>query len=173
MKMVYASRWMLDALASAGQPRTVLLDLPALLNTLSAEDVAFYVAANNNLASFLPKEIFESFHRVNFDLSDPKLAKVRDALQRIEVSGKAAIPAEADDARQMLTSDLFDADAIVFQHILKETAQEGAFRVAHIAERVLRQMATVLRYEQYIVLPIARWYMEARQQILTPNRIVA
>lgn len=177
MKILYADGWMVDALAAAGLANTTLLDLPALLNTLSADDVAFYVDVNKNLEAFLPKELVKSFEPTVFNLqgaeNDRKLRAVVDAQVGAAVRKRAAIPADAKDEDKVLTCDLLGADTLLFRHISKTKEVTPVQQQSHLAERVLRQLAALgTRFEQLAVLPVMRWYLDARTILLTPNRIV-
>lgn len=174
MKILYADAWMVDALAAAGLPRTTLLDIPALLNTLSADDVAFYLDVNRNLASFMPPPIVGSFTAPNLKLAGPDehrgLKRVHDALQGRAIKKSSAIPVDAKDQTKALTCDLLDADTILFRYIPSANADASAVvRLCRLAERVIRQLYTMLPFEQLSVLPVMRMYLEARQNLLTPT----
>lgn len=176
MKILYADGWMIDALTAAGLPRSTLLDIPALLNTLSADDVAFYLDVNRNLTGFIPAAIVNSFTAPVFirptDASDQRLKRVQDALLGRAIKQSKAVPADAKGTDKILTCDLLNADTILFRYIPAPTASTSALvRVNRFTERVIRQLYTMLTFEQLSVLPLVRMYLEDRQTLLTPNTV--
>lgn len=171
MKILYADAWMVDALTAAGLPRTALLDIPALLNTLSVDDVAFYIDTNRNLNGFLPKEVVSSFQPATFiqlnSTDDRQMRRVHDALQGRAIKKSTAVPADAKNTGKMLTCDLLDADTILFRYIDSVGDTSPLHRVLHLSERIIRQLYTMLSFEHLSVLPVVRMYLENRQTLLT------
>ncbi len=177
MKILYADAWMVQALASAGVAATTLLDLPQLLDTLSVEDVAFYVRVNKNLPAFIPAPIVNSFTPVVFDLSDihsqPGTRRIKDVVQALDITGKPAVPADASDPSKILTCDLLGADTIVFKHISKAGAVINELEhTQHFLDRIIRQMSVIEPFERVAIQPVMRYYLETRAEQLKPNRVV-
>lgn len=181
MKLLYADTWMIDALKAANKTPAALLDLPSLLSTLSTEDVAFYLEVNKNLGSFLPKPLVDSFKTAEFKLqgwiSEAQLQKVNDVLEARRLTNAKHAPADAKDEDKVLTVDILNEDTLLAHYIDRgDRPMDGDLDKAHwvsdFCERVLRQMATLVRFEAIAPRPIMRWYLEARQVILRPNSVV-
>jgi hypothetical protein len=177
MKILYADAWMIDALAAARLPTTTLLNISALLDTLSADDVAFYIDLNKNLSAFIPKAIVESFTPAALDLSgaslDKRLRRVHDALQARSVTNTSAVPKAAADDHLVLTCDVLDADTILFRHIPKpDESENNVARMGRLTERLIRQLYLSLSFERLIVLPVVKMYLDWRHVALRPNVIV-
>lgn len=178
MKMVYAEQWMIEALKAAHLPPTALFDLPVLLDTLSPGDVAFYLASNRSLTSFLPKDLVGSFSPLDIRLEllgeHTKKQALASALHRLEFGQKKAIPPHSQDPNYKLTCDLLDPDTIRFTHLRKdEPILSETYYDTSLTERVIRQLYTALSFERLMVLPIMRHWLDLRKTALIPNKVVA
>lgn len=172
MKIVYAPRWMLHALAAASQPKEALLNLPVLVNTLSVEDVAIYLATNKKLSEFLPEALVGSCSGPEFDFTKAPELALNDALFNVKLNGKD-IPAESKDKGLRLTCDLIGPDTILVHYIDDNEPNVDADQKTYaLYERFLRQLYTVLTFPQLAVLPVMGAYLSLRRTMLTPNRIV-
>jgi hypothetical protein len=181
MKLLYADTWMIEALKAANKTTAVLLDLPALVSTLSLQDVAFYLDVNKNLAAFLPKALVSSFQSPEFKLqgwlSEKQVKQVEDLLEARRLTNKKVTPDEAHDASKVLTIDILDDDTLLVHYIDRTTEtfsseRDKAMWESKFGERVLRQMSAFMKFEAIAVLPIMRWYLKAREVVLTPNTVV-
>ena len=181
MKLLYADSWMIEALKAANKTPAALLDLPTLLNTLSNADVAFYLALNKNLDGFLPKELVGSFSAVAFTLkgwlSDKQVREVEDLLEVRRMTNAKQVPDDAHNTEKMLTVDILDDETLLVHYIDRQgpnptDSQSKAAWISQFSERVIRQMGALRRFEEIVVLPVMRWYLEARQVILRPNSVV-
>jgi hypothetical protein len=181
MKLLYADTWMIEALKAANKTPVALLDIPTLLNTLSEEDVAFYLGVNKNLAEFLPKPLVSSFKPVEFKLqgwiSEKQVKKVEDLLEARRLSSAKLMPEEANDADKMLTIDILNDEVLLVHYIDRkdvsmQTNLDKALWVSEFAERVIRQMSAFVTFDKLAALPIFRWYLQARRVVLEPNTVV-
>jgi len=181
MKLLYADAWMIEALKAANKTPAALLDLPVLLNTLSQEDVAFYLDMNKNLAAFLPIELVSSFTAPPFTLkqwvSGKQAREVEDLLEARRLTKAKVIPEDAKNAQKMLTVDILDDETLLVHYIDRSgdvpfDARSKAAWISSFAERALRQMAALIPFESIAPLPLLRWYLQARSVILRPNTVV-
>lgn len=181
MKLLYADTWMIEALKAANKTTAVLLDLPALLSTLSLQDVAFYLEVNKNLAGFLPKALVSSFQSPEFKLqgwiSDAQVKQVTDLLEARLLTKASKEPDDAKDANKVLTIDIVNDDTLLVHYVdrqspPRQSERDKALWISAFAERTLRQMSAFMAFETIAILPIMRWYLNAREVVLTPNTVV-
>lgn len=181
MKLLYADTWMIEALKAANKTPEALLDLPTLLNTVSEEDVAFYLGVNKNLGEFLPMPLVSSFKPVEFKLrgwlSEKQVTKVEDLIEARRLSNAKQVPVDAKDANKVLTIDILNDEVLLVHFIDRQgqalqTARDKAIWVSEFAERVIRQMSAFVKFENIAVLPVFRWYLQARRVVLEPNTVV-
>lgn len=181
MKLLYADTWMIEALKAANKTTAVLLDLPALLSTLSLQDVAFYLEVNKNLAGFLPKALVGSFRNAEFKLhgwlSDQQVQQVNDLLEARHLTKASKTPEEAKDPNKVLTIDIVDDDTLLVHYIDRQSQQHSSERdkalwISAFAERTMRQMSAFMSFDAIAILPVMHWYLKAREVVLTPNTVV-
>ena len=181
MKLLYADTWMIEALKAANKTPEALLNLPVLLSTLSLEDVAFYLAVNKNLEEFLPKQLVDSFKQPSFKLqgwiSDKQVREVESLLEARRLTNAKKVPDDAKKDDKVLTIDILNADTLLVHYIDRQgpaptTVQGKAQWISDFAERTIRQLFALVRFEDIAPLPIMRWYLEARALVLRPNSVV-
>lgn len=181
MKLLYADTWMIEALKAANKTTAVLLDLPALVSTLSLQDVAFYLEVNKNLEAFLPKALVSSFSQPEFKLqgwlSEAQVKQVNDLLEARHLTKAKKEPDDAKDPNKVLTIDILNDDTLLVHYIEREgtsfsSARDKAMWVSEFAERAMRQMSAFMTFDAIAIRPIMHWYLQARQVVLTPNTVV-
>lgn len=172
MKIIYAPRWLLGALAASGTSQSTLADPKALSKlccTLSPEDVASFVVANEGLQRFVPKAVVNSFEPPVFDLEDPSVKAVKDAYQRLWVSERGALPAEAGKPNYKLTSMLLDDTTVVVYYFEAQQATDATEKLSEelsFLKRLIRQVCMIVPFERMVTYPIVARYLTVSQKLL-------
>lgn len=175
MKILYVSDWMLDAVKASQRPLDTLCNIPALLDTLSADDVAFYLTANQHLSSFIPEAVVRSFTKPDFNFDprqakdNPAVKKVVDALERRAFQKGKFVPEEANDPTKVLTCELMNDDTILVYFIPKQAieGEEDQDRQGVFIERLMRQVYTQVRFETMTQLPFFGQYLSDRSELFS------
>lgn len=170
MQAIFVPHALYMAFFNEGRSMQDFMKLDLLASTLSAEDVAFYMACNDKPESVLPDEIAQSFTFVPFysqmkQIEDPIVRDALEArLQKFKAGDIASLIAE--DKKKMLTSDILDGDVILFTYI--DAVENGSQEPGDVDlyDRLLNQVTALIPFHWAAKLPIMRAYLKASQNAI-------
>lgn len=170
MKIVYIPPHLYAALKKADLRAQDLRDVEKLLNTLSADDVAFYFYANDHrhcpipkaLADTLPNLIFGADAVMPFTSSDES----KDALGKFNSLIHNGSSADMYEENAVLTSDCQEEDLIIVTHTAQSDAGVGESATASetaFYDRVIQQLLAFQPLHVVMGSPLLLGWMKSVQ----------
>ncbi len=167
MKIVYVPQALYPALKKAELRAQDLCDVEKLLSTLSADDVAFYFAANDSRRCPIPKPLQEYLPNLIFggampwtDTEDCK--KVVGKFNSTNANGRMADMYE-DGA--VLTSDCSEEDLLIITHVATdaEVDEKAPQNDKVFYDRVIQQLLAFQPLEAVLGSPVLLAWMKSVQ----------
>ncbi|WJJ55117.1 hypothetical protein [Xanthomonas phage RTH11] len=177
MKIVYIPPALYPALKKAELRAQDLRDVEKLLSTLSADDVAFYFAANDArrcpipkpLADTLPNLIFGGDAVMPFTDSDQSKA-VLGKFNSINANGSMA---DMYEEGSLLTSDCSEEDLLIITHVAADASvgENAAKNDKVFYDRIIQQLLAFQPLEAVMGSPLLLGWMKSVQALAeTPRK---
>jgi len=170
MKFVYIPQHLYPALKKADLRSQDLVNLEKLLNTLSADDVAFYFFANDPahcpvpapVQAALPNAIFGPTEIMPWTSSDEG-KKVLGKFNSLKHNGSSA---DMYEEHAVLTSDCSEEDLIIVTHTAPADAEAGdqaAKSETAFYDRIVQQLLALQKLEVVLASPVLLGWMKSVQ----------
>lgn len=170
MKIVYIPQQLYPALKKANLRSQELCDVEKLLNTLSADDVAFYFYANDPKHCPIPKPVMDALPNLIFGPTE--VMPFTDSEQSKKALGKFnslihnGTRAILYDENSYLTSDCEEEDLIIITHVTTDewvTREEGFAKETAFYDRIIQQLLAFEKLETVMASPILLGWMKSVQ----------
>jgi hypothetical protein len=170
MKIVYIPQHLYPALKKTNLRSQELRDVEKLLNTLSADDVAFYFFANDPKHCPIPKPVMEALPNLIFGPSEVMPFTASDQSKATLGKFNSLIhngsSADMYEENAVFTSDCEEEDLIIITHVTttdndvddKAGASETAFY-----DRIIQQLLAFEKLETVMASPILLGWMKSVQ----------
>lgn len=168
MNIVYIPQHLFPALKKAKLRSQDLRDVEKLLGTLSADDVAFYLFANDSRHCPLPKSLTDSLPNLLFGgvmpwVDTPGCKNVLGKFNSMILNGTSAVMYE-DNA--VLTSDCEEEDLLILTHTAATDAEVGENSISHetaLYDRIVQQLLVFRPLNQVLAMPLVAGWMKSVQ----------
>jgi hypothetical protein len=170
MKIVYIPQHLYPALKKANLRSQELRDVEKLLNTLSAEDVAFYFYANDSRHCPIPKDVKEALP--NHIFGPTEVTPFTDSDQSKNVLGKFnsfilnGVSADIYETNAIFTTDCEEEDLIIVTHTTPaddEVDDKASTRETAFYDRIIQQLLAFDKLETVMASPILLGWMKSVQ----------
>lgn len=170
MQAIFIPNALYMAFRNEGRTTQDFVNLDSLANTLSPEDVAFYMAANRFAEACVPEPVAQSFEFINFtqQFNQIENAETRTAIE-IKLNGMSVKDIGAlltDDKTKMLTSDILDGNVILFTYIDCPPGSAQLPGPLDFYDRLVNQVTALTSFQHAVKLPIMAAYMQAQQDVI-------
>lgn len=170
MQAIFIPHALYMAFFHEGRSAQDFLKLDSLANTLSLEDVAFYMACNLKPELTVPQAVCNSFEFINFK---SKLSTIDDVEQRqaletylLKFQDKEVTEILKNEKTKMLTCDILDGDVILFSYIDAPENASQSPDVVDFYDRLLNQVTASHQFHEVAKLSIMGAYLKAQQDVI-------
>lgn len=167
MKIVYIPQSLYPALKKAELRAQDLRDVEKLLSTLSADDVAFYLAANDARRCPIPKPLQEYLPNLIFGgvmpWTDSEQCKaVLGKFNSINANGRMA---DMYEEGAVFTSDCVEEDLLIITHVAAdaEVSEKAPQNDKVFYDRVIQQLLAFQPLEAVLGSPVLLGWMKSVQ----------
>lgn len=167
MKIVYIPQALYPALKKAGLQASDLQDIEKLLNTLSADDVAFYFFSNRPNHCPIPAPVVETLENL---AANPAVGEdneaVRVVLTKLRSLEHNGVSTNMYEENAVLTSDCTQEDLIIVTHTAPTDAEVGTTEEngeTAFYDRIIRQLLAFQPLETVMGSPILLGWMKSVQ----------
>lgn len=179
MKILYVPDFMRAALKAAGAEDSVLYSIEKLANTVSPEDVAFYLYVNLDLKTVMPEDIAISLPNALTGQNDPfatgsDCKRVKEALRILNEYCLNGSAPKLNLSTMELTCDLMDENTIRFTHIpidASAASSDSELGKRGLYDRVIQQLYAFIPFEKLAQMPLFAGYLKASQAVLSGNAL--
>lgn len=170
MNFVYVPQHLYPALKKAGLRSQEWRDIEKLVSTLSADDVAFYLYANEEKSCPVPKALGDTLPNLFF--GDGQIMPFTSSEQSKSVVGKLlSLKANGSNASlyedgAVLTSDCEEEDLLILTHVAPADAESGETTLndeTAFYDRIIQQLLVFRPLSQVLSSPVVAGWMKSVQ----------